>query len=337
MSGGDGVAEAGWFFDLPFRRGEVEVIADRVCNWLRSESLRWLVENVPGRRRAGGPVEPLRWADEPVEPAGAEDGVARLLRVLAGFGQICDWKRPGTAWDYRQGGERLFEEDRAALHDLTGEVAARATALGLRSEGGLRTGPRTAVVLGGRRLAPLNRTRAAARAMRRQPGPPPRVVMLCGHRPLDALERESEEVRSYAPSARTERDLMAAAASEAFGEEPAVEVELVEVPDPEPGARASTYETLRAIAENPALARGPVAVATSPTCRPFQYLEAARALGLPHGLTCELIAHPPAWAAASLAQAEAPHAPHVYLQEIRSVIQAAGRFARALSASRASA
>ncbi len=338
MSGGDGGIGRGWFFDRPFHPGDVDRLAEGVCAWLCSESLRWLVESVPGRRRPGGGVEPLRWTDEPADSSVEAVGVARLQAVVERLGEICDWARPGTVWDFRQGGERRFEEDRAmASGDLTDEVAAHAAVLGLRSEGHVCAQPRTFVVLGGRRLAALNRARAAARAIRRQPGPPPRVVMLCGRRSLDAAERESEEVRSYAPSARTELDLMAVAAGEAFGDDPAVEVELVEVPDPGHGARASTYETLRALAVDPALATGPVAVATSPTCRPFQYLEAARALGLPLGLACELIAHPPAWAAASPAQAEAPHAPHVYLQEIRSTIQAAGRLAAALNATRASA
>ncbi len=152
--------------------------------------------------------------------------------------------------------------------------------------------------------------------------------MLCGRRTLDPAERESEEVRGYAPSAVTERDLMTAAADHAFGADPLVEVELVEVPDPAPGSRASTYETLRAVGSDPAVGEGPLAIVTSPTCRPFQYLEAVRAIGLPAGVGCELIAHPPAWASGSPAQVAQPH---VYLQEIRSVIQAAGRLAAALA------
>ena len=183
------------------------------------------------------------------------------------------------------------------------------------------------MVLGGRRLAPLNRARAAARAMRRQPRRPVGVAMLCGRRSLDEAERESTEVRGYAPSARTELDLMAAA-SEVFDAVPDAEVRLVEVPDPAPGHRASTYETLRAFAVDPEAGEGSLAIVTSPTCRPFQYLEAVRAIGLPAGRSLELIAHPPAWASGSPA---AIAQPHVYLQEIRSVIQAAGRLAEDLA------
>jgi hypothetical protein len=333
----DSSGEGPWFFERPFQPGDDDRLADALSAWLRSPSLRWLIENVPGQRRPGGPVEPLGSSGGSAGLSGAAVGVARLREIVNLFGEICDWAEAGTAWDYRRGGERLFEEHHGVpSRDLTEEVAAHAEVLGLRSEGRVRTEPRTFVVLGGRRLAPLNRARAAARAMRRRPGAPPRVVMLCGRRPLDAVERGSGEVRSYAPAARSERDLMAAAAQRAFRDVPAAQVELVEVPDPEPGARASTHETLLALAEDRALARGPVAVATSPTCRPFQYLEAVRALG-PRGLICELIAHPPAWAAASPAEAALPHAPHVYLQEIRSVIQAAGRLAAALSATRSSA
>jgi hypothetical protein len=318
MSGRDAGSGAEWFFDRPFRAGEGEQLTDGVAAWLCSEPMRWLLENLAPGSLAGGP--------------------AGLDRVLDRFAAICDWGRPGTVWDYRESGERRLDEDSASSPPgLRDEVAARATALGLRSEGALRAAPATFVVLGGRRLAPLNRARAAAAAMGRQPDAHTRVVMLCGRRVLDPAERASDEVRGYAPAARTELELMTAAAERAFAAVPAAEVRIVEVPDPPSGGRASTYETLRALGEGSEAGEGPLAIVTSPTCRPFQYLEAVRAIGLPTGRTSELIAHPPAWAAASPAEAEAPHAPHVYLQEIRSVIQAAGRLAGALSPARASA
>jgi hypothetical protein len=318
MSGRDAGSNAEWFFDRPFGPGEVELLADGAAAWLCSEPMRWLLENLA--------------------PGSLEGSPAGLDRVLDRFGEICEWGRPGTVWDYRESGERRLDEDSAsAPPGLRDEVAARATALGLRSQGALRAEPTTFVVLGGRRLAPLNRARAAALAMDRQPGVPARVVMLSGRRALDPAERESAEVRGYAPSARTEVELMTAAAERAFAALAAVEVRIVEVPDPPSGGRASTYETLRALGGSREAGEGPLAIVTSPTCRPFQYLEAARAIGLPTGRTFELIAHPPAWAAASPAEADAPHAPHVYLQEIRSVIQAAGRLAGALNPARASA
>jgi hypothetical protein len=317
-----------WFFDRPFTPGEEDRLAADVAAWLYSPSMRWLVEKMPGRRVAGASAGPLRW---PPGLGAMDEGEGRgdLAGVLSRLGEICAWDLPGTVWDYRQGGERRLEETPTPVSPASQvDVANHATVLGLRSEGRLHTEPRTYVVLGGRRLAPLNRARAAARAVRRQPRAAVRVVMLCGRRSLDRAERESDEVRSYASSARTELDLMAAAAGQVFGADPAVEVELVEVPDPVPGRRASTYETLRAVAEEPAAGEGPLAIVTSPTCRPFQHLEAVRVISLPTGIVCELIAHPPAWASGSpslLAQ------PHVYLQEIRSVIQAAGRLAEALA------
>ncbi|HYQ79073.1 MAG TPA: hypothetical protein VEP91_08215 [Solirubrobacterales bacterium] len=134
----------------------------------------------------------------------------------------------------------------------------------------------------------------------------------------------SAEVRGYAPAAATELDLMAAAADQVFVPDPGVEVQLLDVADPAPGRRASTFETLTALATAPETGEGLLAIVTSPTCRPFQYLEAARALGLPAGRGFELIAHPSAWAAGA---SPAPAAPHVYLQEIRSVIQTASRLA----------
>jgi hypothetical protein len=318
MSGRDAGGGAEWFFNRPFRPGEVELLAEGVAAWLCSEPMRWLLENL-----APGSLEG--------SPAGLDDVIAR-------FGEICDWGRPGTVWDYRERGERWLGEDSAsAPPGLRGEVGARAAALGLRSEGTLRAEPKAFVVLGGRRLAPLNRARAAAAAIGRQAKNPARVVMLCGRRVLDPAERESEEVRGYAPAARTELELMTAAAERVFAAASAAEVRIVKVPDPPSGGRASTYETLRALGESPEAGEGLLAIVTSPTCRPFQFLEAVRALGLPTGRTLEMIAHPPAWAAASPAEAEVPHAPHVYLQEIRSVIQAAGRLAGALSPARASA
>jgi hypothetical protein len=305
---------AEWFFDRPFRPDEVETLADGVAAWLCSEPMRWLLERLA--------------------PGSLEGEVADLEQVLDRFGGICDWGRPGTVWDFRESGERRLDEDPDPVPlEMRDEVAARATALGLRSQGSLRAEPTTFVVLGGRRLAPLNRARAAAQAMRRQPEVPARVVMLCGRRGLDPAERESEEVRGYAPGAATELELMSAAAERAFAAIPA-EVRIVEVPDPPGGGRASTYDTLRALADDPEADPEPLAIATSPTCRPFQYLEAVRAVGLPGGRTCELIAHPPVWATGSPAQVAQPH---VYLQEIRSVIQAAGRLAGDLSAARAAA
>lgn len=315
------------FFDTPFVPGEVDRLAADLAAWLRSPSLRWLLERVPGCREPGGAPETLRWPAglEAVVPAG---GGADLAHVLDRLGEICEWAAPGTVWDYREGGERRFAESaHLPAHASREEVAGRATDLGLRSEGELCGEPQTYVILGGRRLAPLNRARAAARAMRRQPPRPVGVAMLCGRRSLDEAERESAEVRGYAPAARTELDLMAAA-SEIFDAVPGAEVRLLEVPDPAPGHRASTYETLRAFAADPEAGEGSLAIVTSPTCRPFQYLDAVRAVGLPAGRSLELIAHPPAWASSSPA---AVAQPHVYLQEIRSVVQAAGRLAADLA------
>lgn len=317
------------FSDRPFAPDEVDHLAAELAAWLRSPSLRWLLERVPGCRQTGGAPEALQW------PAGLEagaptDGRADLALVLDQLDEICDWAAAGTAWDYREGGERRFAESaHLPSHASREEVADRATDLGLRSEGALCAEPQTYLVLGGRRLAPLNRARAAAGAMRRQPSRPVGVAMLCGRRSLDRAERESDEVRGYAPSARTELDLMGAAASEVFDALPDVNVRLIEVPDPAPGHRASTYETLRAFAADPEAGEGPLAIVTSPTCRPFQYLEAVRAIGLQAGRGLELIAHPPAWASSS---PDAIAEPHVYLQEIRSVIQAAGRLAEDLAA-----
>jgi hypothetical protein len=330
------------FFDRPFSPGTLDLLAEEISTWLCSEHLRWLVEHVPGRRDPGEDLELLDWPSELGDPQRAVDsGRLRLARVIDAFREICDWSRPGTMWDYRVDGERPLNTPAGSLTGdaLATGVTERSQALGLRSHGRLRTRPRTLVVLGGRRLAPLNRARVAARAIHTEPlDRPVRVVLLSAQRTLDLEERESEDVRSYAAGARTEADLMLAAADRVFGGgagqpdrpigHPVEGVHLIEVPAPEGARRASTYETLRFVApELAADVAAPIGLVTSPTCRPFQYLDAARALGLESGLSFELVAHPRGWAAAPGSQAAAPH---VYLQEIRSAIQAAGRLAEEL-------
>jgi len=284
-------------------------------------------------------VEPLAWPDALDEADGAlGDGGARLVAVVDALREICDWSLPGTAWDYRVGGERPLDAHGASpLPDVTATaVAERAAALGLCSPGRLRARPRTLVVLGGRRMAPLDRVRAAARAIRSESLAAPEIVLLSASRTLDRDERESPEVRAYAPRARSEADLMLAAAEHVLGDDGRgssggidSRVRLVEAPAPDGVRRASTYDTLELVAADLSTDAAPLGLVTSPTCRPFQYLEAVRALGLLHELPFELVAHPPAWPAAPGAP---PAAPQVYLQEIRSAIQAAGRLADALIA-----
>jgi hypothetical protein len=318
------------FFDRPFSPDEVDLLADAVAAWLCSDQLRWLVSRVPGRRDPAGPVEPLEWPRELDDPQTAVGGGRLgLAKVVDALGEICDWSRLGTVWDYRVNGERPLDGHGTspARNAPATAVAERAAALGMCSHGRLRTRPRTLVVLGGRRMAPLNRARAVAQAIQAESLTPARVVLLSAHRVLDRAERESPEVRAYAAGARTETDLMLAAADRVLGVD-AGEIDLVEAPAPDGARRASTYETLRLLADDPAIDRAaPVGLVTSPTCRPFQYLDAVRALGLRGGLSFELVAHPRAWAAAPGSRAAAPH---VYLQEIRSAVQAAGRLVEAL-------
>jgi hypothetical protein len=330
------------FFDRPFSPDEVDLLADAVAAWLCSDHLRWLLGNVPGRRDPGVPPEPLEWPPALGDtPWVAGDGRRGLAEAVHALQEVCDWSRPGTVWDYRLSGERpLDTRATSPLPDVSATaVAERAAALGLCSRGRLRTRPGTLVVLGGRRMAPLNRARAAARAIRGDSLAPTRIVFLSASRNLDRAERESPEVRSYAAGARTETDLMRAAASCVFGVAPTRldgraasslgELQLVETPAPDGLRRASTYDTLRLVADDLAIdSAASVGLVTSPTCRPFQYLDAARALGLELGISFELIAHPRAWAADPGTRIAAPH---VYLQEIRSAVQAAGRLSEALN------
>ncbi len=331
FTGGTLDTDGAMFFDQPFAPGALNPIADSVSDWLCSNDLRWLAGQVPGRRNPDGPAESLAWPADLDDPRDAvSDGRVRLRTVVDALSEICDWSLPGTAWDYRVGGERPL--DAHGSSPLPGvaavAVAERAAALGLCSPGRLRTRPQTLVVLGGRRMAPLNRVRAAAQAIQAASLDAPRIVLLSASRTLDRAERESPEVLAYAPGAHTEADLMLSAASQVLGTDD--RIQLVETPAPDGARRASTYDTLELLASDPAAGAGaPLALVTSPTCRPFQYLEAVRALGLQRGLAFELIAHQPAWPTLPDSR---PAAPQVYLQEIRSAIQAAVRLADTLSA-----
>lgn len=339
-TGGTLDADGTMFFDRPFAPDMLDELAGAVSDWLCSDDLRWLAERVPGRCVPGGPAQPLEWPDALADlPADAGDGLSRLTTAVQALWEICDWSLPGTAWDYRVGGERPLDgHGSSPLPDVSRiAVAERAEALGLCSPGRPRTRPGTLVVLGGRRVAPLNRVRAATQAIRAAALDAPRIVLLSASRTLDRDERESPEVLAYAPGARTEADLMLAAASRVLGPDAprpdrlsGCQVDLVETPAPDGARRASTYETLELLAaDSTAGAAAPLALVTSPTCRPFQYLEAVRALGLPCGVAFELIAHPPAWPGL---RGSRPAAPQVYLQEIRSAIQAAGRLAESFTA-----
>jgi len=319
---------AGRFFDGRCGPGGHDRLAGAVAAWLASDALRWLVENVPGRPTPGAPLSRLTWPtglDGPLSP-----GRTGLAAAVAALDEICDWSSAGTAWDFRVAGERPLDVPDPACGPPAARdaVAERAGALGLRAHGRLSEDVATVVVLGGRRLAPLNRTQVVADAVAAGRIAPERTILLSARRTLEVAERASAEVTAYAPAARTEADLMAAAGA-GLGPD-AGTVELVEVPPPPGARRASTHETLRFLAEDSGLdLAAPLALVTSPTCRPYQHLEAARALGLAAGLAFETVAHPRAWAAAPGAPAAAPH---VYLQEIRGTIQAAGRLAAELAA-----
>ncbi|HYQ79074.1 MAG TPA: hypothetical protein VEP91_08220 [Solirubrobacterales bacterium] len=131
-----------WFFDRPFAPDDVDALADGLAAWLCSPEMRWLVESVPGSRDPTAAAGALRWP----EGLGAELGQADLpglIQVLDHLGEICDWAQPGTVWDYREAGERRLGEAPGRQPPVaTAEVAERAAALGLRSEGGLRTSRR---------------------------------------------------------------------------------------------------------------------------------------------------------------------------------------------------
>jgi hypothetical protein len=248
----------------------------------------------------------------------------------------------------------------ARLHDhptglgLEGErrVLALADELGLRAAGDASQGEYDLVVaLGGLRLSPKLRAEWAVRQLRDRGVRTDTIALLGTSRPIQPEERAATD--TYAPGARTEFDLLVSGAIEAGlisrvqtpaitrprprpkpqladcwihgypGRLGAHDLYVVSAPAPAPHLRRpSTAETLEFMIGRPEF-RGAqrILLVTSAICAPYQQVEAMRAIALPHNAVVEVIGLP----VERTEHLRGAHTARNYLQEIRSVIQAALR------------
>lgn len=288
---------------------------DLVELWLATPALRALVE-----------AEGASW------PTGS---LTTVLDELEHF---------SAAWDYRGGQSRLMfhgaSESRTDRRAQLVYEAARALGL-LDSPDPTMAQPDYLIILGGLATGVEPRVRYAAELIERGSISAGRIVALSSFRALD--EREYEAAGRYAPGARTELDLMAAMTGLMFdvdGDwtittegEPLVdptraqevrrrlgqpEITLYAARSSEPGRRAAnTVDTYEQFARDVALEDGQVLLLiTSTIYRPYQHLDALRALGH-YGVTVETVGVPASPGSGS------KHPPSAYLQEIRSTLRSA--------------
>jgi hypothetical protein len=204
------------------------------------------------------------------------------------------------------------------------------------------------VILGGLATGVEPRVRYAANLIERGSVSASRVVALSSFRPLDT--RETQAAVRYAPSARTELDLVAAMTGRTFGADsdwtditegdpladPAraqevrrwlgqPEITLYAARSSQPDQRpANTIDTYQQFALDVALDEGQeLLVITSTIYRPYQHLDALRAPGR-YGVTIETVSVP------TRPDGGPKHPPSAYLQELRSTL----RSARALMTAR---
>ena len=331
---------------------DVDEFVSAVADWIRSEPMQRLLE------LNGLPVPP--WHD------GSPREVIRRLNEIEPH-----WTENGTTWDFRYADGRSLERQDILYERLKQDngrelVVEAADQLGLRRERAPRHERyKAVVVLGGARLAPLNRTRWAAQHL--DGGcEAEHVVLLGALRDVSAGERESTD--EYAENAETEFDLMRYAGARRLGfdadapdmtkswsepaEQPAdtavehrnawarhwvyetgggVRVDVMAAPSREPQVRrANTADSLVFMADR--LDFRPddtIALVTSAIYWPFQEIAAVQALGLDHRVGgIETLAFPNSWSHPTAGGNI--HEPHNYLQECRSVFQAALRLEAAL-------
>lgn len=288
---------------------------DLVNRWLATPALRDLVE-----------LEGAPW------PTGDP---ASVLGELERFSAV---------WDYRSGRSRLiFHDASESRTDRRAQLvyeAARDLGL-LDSPAPTMAQPDYLIILGGLATGVEPRARYAAELIERGSVSTSSVVALSSFRPVD--ERESEAAGRYAPSARTELELIAAMTGLTFGangdwtittegdplSDPTraqearrwlgqPEITIYAARSSEPDQRpANTMDTYQQFARDVALAEGQeLLVITSTIYRPYQHLEALRALGR-YGVTIETVGVP-------MSRDRPPtHPPSAYLQELRSTLRSA--------------
>ncbi len=160
------------------------------------------------------------------------------------------------------------------------------------------------------------------------------------------MESERNATDTYAPDAETELDLMRASVKKVFGSLEITEKQeyiskneneswvlerysydipiiLMAAPSGEPEKRrANTADTFAFFREHSNIEKNKsILLVTSQIYVPYQQLEAIRMLGLPYGYSLETLGFPNEWSI----HMKGLNNPENYLQEIRSVIQSAGR------------
>lgn len=288
---------------------------DLVRRWLATPALRELIEG-----------EGASW------PAGS---LATVVEELEHF---------STTWDYRSGQSRLMFHDasESRTDDRAQLVYKAARDLGLLdSPTPTMVQPDCLIILGGLATGVEPRVRYAAELIDRGRISTGRVVALSSFRPL--AEREQEAASRYAPTARTELDLIAAMTGLMFGAnsnwttttegEPLAdsaraqevrrwpgqpEIDIYAARSSQPDRRpANTIDTYQQFARDVVLEDGQeLLIITSTIYRPYQHLDALRALGS-YGVTIETIGVP------TSPESGSKHPPSAYLQELRSTLRSA--------------
>lgn len=305
---------------------------------------------VSGPLRFDPDPDPLRWIE-------AWIGSPALARMVSAFGgdwferlgpdeRLAALEEFSARWDFRAGRERNLVDDVDFGPELAAGILDAAAELGLRGANEpRRRGYDLVVILGGLLRACLGRPLQAAGLIGAGTIETPRVVALGGFRPLRGDELElavrildhevADEYEGMAAGLRAAFGLADPVASrgersETVGASWAVDeyraaggpsVHLVAVPSSDPGVRRANtpdgYEWLAA--ESGWLGPGSsVLIVTTDIYRPYQYADALRLLGIPHGVAVDLVAAPPGELDARLARDLLPHS---YLQEMRSTIR----------------
>lgn len=254
-------------------------------------------------------------------------------------------------WDFRRGAERLeaVSSELSKSGESTVRQAVAALGMTARSEPSKRSYDGI-LVLGGIATSCKLRTEHAAELVR-DVGVRSRVVALLGSaRPIPESERALAD--EFAPAAKTEFDLLNAAAEAAFSVSGYTEVvserghanlkgvvrryehaepPLVSLSSPssDPTRRANTDDTFVFFAETFGTAAGEsFLLCTSQVYVPFHLFGALRSLALPYGVFVETVGFPIERATG----AGALRGVNNLLQEVRSGIQAASRLHQALTA-----
>lgn len=255
---------------------------------------------------------------------------------------VDELERFSVGWDYRGGQSRLVFHD--ASESRTGRraelVYQAARDLGLLdSPGPTMVRPDYLIILGGLATGVEPRVRYAADLLDHGNITTRRIVALGSFRPL--AQREHQAAGHYAGSARNEIELLAAMTGLVLGADddrsittdgdpladPAraqeirrwlgePEITIYAARSSQPDQRpANTIDTYLQFASDAALHEGQeLLIITSTIYRPYQHLDALRALG-PYGVTIETIGVP------SSPHRGPRHPPSAYLQEMRSTVR----------------